>query len=273
MDKLIITAALTGSRPTKDKNPAVPYTPEEIASAAVEAWSAGAAIVHIHVRDPETGLPAHDLELFRRTTEAIRERCDVLINLTTSGLYLPDQDDFEQRLIPLQLRPDLCSLDIGSLNFQDRVFQNPPQWGRFAASRMREAGVKPEVEVFELGHIYQAKDLHDAGELQEPVFFQLCMGTRWGIPGEEKYLVIMQDALPGGSQWSVLGVGRVQHKMIAAGISMGGHARVGLEDNLYIREGVLAKNSAEQVEWVVQTAGKLNRVVAGVSEARRILGL
>lgn len=181
MDKVIITAAVTGSRPTKEKNPAVPYSPDEIAQAAVECCQAGAAIVHIHVRDPETGRPDFHIEQFQEVTDRIRAECDVILNLTTSGLFLSGPDLIERRLQPGTLRPEICSLDIGSLNFSDRVFENPPEWGRAAAERMRQYGVKPEIEVFDVGHIHQARSLIEEGLFDPPPLFQLCMGVKWGI--------------------------------------------------------------------------------------------
>jgi 3-keto-5-aminohexanoate cleavage enzyme len=175
MRKVIITAAVTGSRPTKEMNPAVPYTPKEIAEAAVECWRAGAAIAHIHVRDPQSGHPEFKIELFREVKDQIQQQCDIIINLTTSGLRLSGANVIEQRLKTAALRPEICSLDIGSLNFQDKTFMNPPEWGEIAAKKMREYGVKPEIEVFDIGHIYQAIDYIERGLFDNPPYFQLCM--------------------------------------------------------------------------------------------------
>ncbi|MGQ9595091.1 MAG: 3-keto-5-aminohexanoate cleavage protein [Anaerolineae bacterium] len=273
MDKVIITAALTGSRTTKAHNPAVPYTPEEIAEDAVACWRAGAAVVHIHVRDPQTGAPSMDPALFREVVERIRARCDLILNLTTSGLHLEGPDALERRLAPVTLRPELCSLDIGSVNFQDRVFLNPPQWGETAARRMRDSGVKPEMEVFDVGHVAQALDLIARGLVAEPPYFQLCMGARWGIPGAPENLLFLRGQLPAGAQWSVLGVGRAQWPMVALGLLLGGHVRVGFEDNVYLEQGVLAASNAQMVEKAVRLARDLGREVASPTEARAILGL
>ena len=273
MDKVIITAALTGSRTTKAHNPAVPYTPEEIAEDAVACWRAGAAVVHIHVRDPQTGAPSMDLALFREVVERIRARCDLILNLTTSGLYLEGPDALERRLAPVTLRPELCSLDIGSVNFQDRVFLNPPQWGETAARRMRDSGVKPEMEVFDVGHVAQALDLIARGLVVEPPYFQLCMGVRWGIPATPENLLFLRGQLPAGAQWSVLGGGRAQWPMVALGLLLGGHVRVGFEDNVYLERGVLAASNAQVVEKAVRLARDLGREVASPTEARAILGL
>uniref|UniRef100_A0A7C1FIQ2 3-keto-5-aminohexanoate cleavage protein n=1 Tax=Caldilinea aerophila TaxID=133453 RepID=A0A7C1FIQ2_9CHLR len=271
MNKVIVTVAVNGSRPTKAMNPAVPYTPAEIADAAVEAYQAGAAIVHIHVRDPESGAPSSRLELFAETLDRIRSRCDMLVNLTTSGLHVTGQDALEQRLATVQLRPDLCSLDIGSLNFRDRLFANPPAFGEEAARRMQAAGVKPEIEVFDIGHIDQALDLIGRGLIEPPPYFQLCMGVKWGIPATPENLLFMRSKLPADAQWSVLGVGAAQWTMVAMGMLLGGHVRVGFEDNLYLRKGVLARSNAELVEQAVRIAHALQREVATPSEARALL--
>jgi 3-keto-5-aminohexanoate cleavage enzyme len=273
MNKVIVTVAVNGSRPTKAMNPAVPYTPAEIADAAVEAHRAGAAIAHIHVRDPESGTPSSRLELFAEVLDRIRSRCDMLVNLTTSGLHVTGQDALEQRLAPVQLRPDLCSLDIGSLNFRDRLFANPPEFGEEAARRMRAAGVKPEIEVFDVGHIDQALDLIGRGLIEPPPYFQLCMGVKWGIPATPENLLFMRSKLPADAQWSVLGVGAAQWTMVAMGVLLGGHVRVGFEDNLYLRKGVLARSNAELVEQAVRIAQALQREVATPAEARAMLHL
>lgn len=276
MDKVIITAAVCGSRPTKEMNPAVPYTPAEIADAAVECWQAGAAVAHIHVRDPQTGAPSSEIGLFRDVLDRIRSRCDMLVNLTTSGLNIaaPSEDEIiDRRLEPVSLRPDICSLDIGSLNFQDRPFVNSPRFGQTAARRMREAGVKPEIEVFDVGHIDQARHWLESGLIADPPYFQLCMGVRWGIPASPENLIFMQSKLPAGCQWSVLGVGRHQLPMITMGVLLGGHVRVGFEDNLFRRRGELAKSNAEMVEMAVEVVQVLQREPASPAEARTMLGI
>jgi 3-keto-5-aminohexanoate cleavage enzyme len=264
MEKVIITAALTGSRTTREANPAVPYTPQEIAAAAVECCRAGAAIVHVHVRDPETGASSMKLELFREVLDHIRQACDILVNLTTSGLFLGGPDMIDDRLGPVTLRPDLCSLDIGSVNFRERAFVNPPAWGEAAAQRMREYGVKPEIEVFDVGHIYQALDYIQQGRFDPPPYFQLCMGARWGMAATPENLLFMRSKLPADARWSVLGVGPGQLPMITMGILLG---------NVYIRRGVLARSNAESVEMAASLVGQLQRDVATPSEARAILGV
>ena len=276
VEKVIITAAVTGSTPTRELNPAIPYSPQEIAQSAIECWRAGAAIAHIHVRDPQTGAPELKLELFREAVDRIRSECDVLVNLTTSGLHLSGEgadaaNVIEKRLAPVTLRPDICSLDIGSVNIRDRVFLNPPEWAEVAAKRMRAYGVKPEIEVFDTGHLYQAVDLTERGLIDEPPWIQLCMGVKWGIQATPENLLFMKDKLPPGARWSVLGVGRAQLPMITLGILLGGGVRVGFEDNIYLRRGVLVKSNAELVELAVGLVHHLQREVATPGEARDML--
>jgi 3-keto-5-aminohexanoate cleavage enzyme len=272
-EKLIITAAVTGSSPTKEMNPAVPYSPQEIAQSAVECYRAGAAVVHIHVRDPETGRPDSRIELFIEVLDRIRRECDMIINLTTSGYHLSGGNIIEKRLQPVTLRPEICSLDLGSVNFRERAFVNPPEWGEAAAKRMREVGVKPEIEVFDVGHIYQALDLIKKGLIDEPPYFQLCMGVKWGIAATPENLLFMKSKLPLDARWSVLGIGRTELPMIALGILLGGNVRVGFEDNVYLGKGVLAQSNAQLVEMAASLAGQLQREIATPSEACKILGI
>ena len=272
-NKIIITTAVSGSFPTKEMNPAVPYTPKEIADAAVESSKAGAAIAHIHVRDPKTGTPDFKVELFREVLERIRNECDMIVNLTTSGLRLTGPDVIDRRLQPVYLKPDICSLDLGSMNFHDRVFENPPEWSDKAAQCMRENRVKPEIEVFEPGHIRQAVDLIKKGLIDTPAYFQLCMGVRWGIEASPENLLFMKSKLPAGVQWSVFGTGKDQLSMITMGILLGGNIRVGFEDSIYLKKGVLASSNAEMVHMAADLAQRLGREVASPSEARQMLGV
>ena len=273
MAKTIISVAVVGSGPTKEMNPAVPYTPKDIAQAAIECSRAGAAIAHIHVRDPETGIVCSRLELFAEVVDRIRQESDILINLTTSGGNIPEKNIIEERLEPVTLKPEICSLDVGSLNFGDRMFLNPPEWGRAAAQRMREQGVKPEIEVFDAGHIRQAIHLINEGLFEDPPYIQLCMGAGWGIEATPDNLLFMQKLLPSGIPWSVMGVGRTQLPMITMGIILGGHIRVGFEDNIYLRRGVLLKSNAQMVEVAVNLVQQLQGEVATPSDARQILGI
>jgi 3-keto-5-aminohexanoate cleavage enzyme len=275
MSKTIITSAVTGSSPTREMNPAVPYTPQEIAQAAIEAGRAGAAIAHIHVRHPQSGAPSHELVYFQEVVERVRGESDLILNLTTSGLHIEGELDevIEKRLAPLSLKPELASLDVGSVNFKTQAFINPPQWGLAAAQRMLELGVKPEIEVFDVGHIAQAVDLIEQGLIKEPPWFQLCMGAGWGIPATEDNLRFMQSKLPTNALWSALGVGKTQQAMLTQGLQMGGHIRVGFEDNLYLRKGVLAQGNAELVAQAVEWVHAQGKDIAAPDEARHILGL
>ena len=273
MNKTIITVAVCGSVPTKEMNPAVPYTPKEIADSAIDSYKAGATIAHIHVRDPETGVPTSDISLFSEVVDRIRNSCDMIINLTTSGINLKGENVIEQRLEPVKLLPEICSFDIGSMNFQHRPFINSPEWGHLAAKRMREYGIKPEIEVFDMGHIRQAKHWLKEGLIDDPPYFQLCMGAGWGIEATPENLLVMKNALPPGVIWSVLGVGRMQLPMITMAMLSGGHVRVGFEDNIYLRRGELLKSNAQIVEVAANIIQQLQGEVANTNEAREILGL
>ena len=273
MAKTIISAAVVGSGPTKEMNPAVPYTPKEIAEAAIGACKAGASIVHIHVRDPETGIVCSRFELFKEVYERIREGCNVLINLTTSGGNIKGENIIEERLEPVQLHPDICSLDVGSMNFGTRVFLNPPEWGPAAAQRMRENNVKPEIEVFDAGHMRQAIELINEGLFEDPPFIQMCMGAGWGIEATPENLMFMKSLLPPDIPWSVLGVGRMQLPMITMAFLMGGHMRVGFEDNIYLRRGVLLDSNAQMVDVAAKLVEQLQGEVAKPDDAREILGI
>lgn len=274
MDKLIITAAVTGAGPTREQNPNLPITPAEIAEEALRCWRAGAAIVHVHVRDPQSGRPAFEKPLFAEVVERVRAASDMLVNLTTSAFNLTGDNVGEQRLMPLELAPDLCSLDVGSLNFRGgRVFVNPADWVETAAARMRQAGVKPEIEVFELGHARQAADLVARGLVDAPPYFQICLGIPWGAPADLDALLAIRDRLPAGAQWSALGAGPSQLPLTTHALLLGGHVRVGFEDNLYLSRGVKAASNAQFVERTVELARMLQREVASPAEARAMLGL
>lgn len=255
----------------RDQHPGVPYTPAEIADAAIACYHAGAAIAHIHVRDPASGRPSSRLDYFAEVLERIRAAGEMLVNLTTSGLDITTGDLTARRLEVVGLRPDLCSLDVGSLNFRDRVFANPPDFGEKAAAAMAAAGVKPEIEVFDVGHIAQAEHLLRRGLIAPPPLFQLCMGVPWGIPATPENLIFMHSKLPAGAIWSVLGVGRAQLPMITMGILLGGHVRVGFEDNLYLRQGELAASNADFVRQAAGLAAQLQRPLATPAQARALL--
>jgi 3-keto-5-aminohexanoate cleavage enzyme len=273
--KIIITVAVTGSRATKEMNPAVPYTPKEITHAAVESHKAGAAIAHVHVRDPKTGRPSLRIELFKEVLEGIREQCDMIINLTTSPLWFEglEENVIKERLQRVYLKPDMCSFDLGSMNLPDMVAVNSPKWGEAAAKCMQDNGVKPEIEVFDAGPIYQAIDFIQRGLIDDPPYFQICMGVKWGIEASAENLLFMKSKLPSKAVWSALGIGKTQLPMITMAMLLGGNVRVGFEDNIYLRKGVLASSNANMVEMAADLAERLGRSVATSAEARRLLGI
>lgn len=272
MDKLIITAAITGSRITRAMTPHIPITPQEIARSAVECWNAGAAMVHIHVRDPNTGLGTQDLEMFRQVVETLRAETDLILCLTTSGIpgrNLPT----EERLAPLSLKPEVASFDAGSINLGGSVFVNSPEFLDRAAEKMRAAGVKPELEIFDLGMLLTCLRMRDEGKLDEPLHFQFVLGTPWGAPATPKSLIHLHEYLPSDATWSVIGIGKGHLPMSLMALAMGGHIRVGMEDNIYYSRGVLAESNAQFVERVVRISKEYGREIATPAEARKILKL
>ncbi len=268
---LIISAAVVGSWPTKEQNPGVPITEDEIAAAAVECAEAGAAIVHIHVRD-ESGRVTGDLERYARVQKAIREfGSDVLVNLSTSGGVGRASD--EQRVGIAALRPDIASFDAGSLNFGHTVFLNPPALLDRLAAELANHNVKPEIECFEPGHVANALRLIDEGKLTAPFWFQFVLGVRGGSPGTPQQLLHMLEMIPDGALWSVCGIGRAQLPLGMMAIAMGGHVRTGFEDNLFYHKGELATSNAQLVARLVRIATEAGRPVATPSEAREMLGI
>lgn len=287
---VIITCALTGAGDTVGRSPHVPVTPEQIAASAVEAAGAGAAVVHIHVREPETGAPSRDPRLYREVVERIRETgTDVVINLTAGmGGDLVIDPEAPLRQLPgtdlvsgldrlphvEELLPDICTLDCGSLNFGDgsNLYVSTPDMLRTGAKRIQELGVKPELEIFDTGQLWFAKQLLAEGLLDDPTVFQLCMGIPWGAPADPGVLQSMVNMLPRGAQWASFALGRMQMPWVAQSILLGGHVRVGLEDNLYLGKGVKATNG-QLVERAVRITESLGSRVATPDEAREKLGL
>jgi uncharacterized protein (DUF849 family) len=286
-----ITCAVTGAGASQGVHPDLPITPAQIADSAIEAARAGAAIVHCHVRDPETGAPTRDLALYREVVERIRASdVDVLVNLTTGmggdllvGLDgaadtpLPGTDLVgpEERLEHIAaLRPDICSLDCGSLNFGDgnMVYVGTPEYLRIGAERIRELGVKPELECFELGHLWFVNRMVEEGLVADPPFVQVCLGIPWGAPAAPRTLQAFVDQMPPAAVWSAFAISRLELPYVAQAMLMGGNVRVGLEDNLYLAKGVFATN-AELVERAVAIVEGLGGSVAGPDEARERLGL
>jgi 3-keto-5-aminohexanoate cleavage enzyme len=272
MQKLIITAAITGSRITREKTPHIPITPGEIVQSAIECWQAGASIVHIHVRDPDTGLGTQDLGIFKQVVEPLRDKTDLVLCLTTSGI--PGKNlPIEERLAPLELKPELASFDAGSINLGDSVFINSPEFLERAATEMKTRGVKPELEIFDLGMLITCLRMLDAKQLDHPAHFQLVLGTPWGAPASPRSLLNLQDYIPPEATWSVIGIGKGHLPVSVMALAMGGHIRVGMEDNIYYSRGVLARKNAAFVERIVRLARAYGREVATPEETRGILKL
>jgi uncharacterized protein (DUF849 family) len=287
--KIIISCAVTGSADSPGKNPAVPVTPEQIARSSIDAAKAGAAVVHIHVRNPQTTKPSMDGALYREVVERIRASgTDVLINLTTgpgarfehdpqdptkpsTASTLRSPEDRVRHVV--ELRPDICSLDMGSLNMGSRVFINTPQHLQTMAVAIRDVGVLPELEVFETGHLLLAKRMIETGHIRPPGMFQLCLGISWGQPATPEAMTYMRNLLPPGSPWFAFGISLYQFPMVAQAVLLGGHVRVGLEDNLYLEKGKLAPSNAALVEKAAHIIEVLGDQVATPAQAREILGL
>ena len=285
---VIISCAVTGSGETTQLSPYVPVTPKQIADDALAAHAAGAAIVHLHVRHPETGAPSRNIALYREVVERIRDKgSSVVINLTTGigARFTPDPADPNRNAssgmaLPadrmshvLELKPDICSLDVATMNFGQHAFVNTLDHITQIATAVRAAGVKPELEVFDLGHLALARHLQGKGLFAEPPFFQFCLGVPWGAPATPESMQAMKSMLPAGANWSAFGVGAQQFPMAALAIVLGGHVRVGLEDNLYLAKGELAKGNAPLVERAVRIIRDLGADVAKPADARKILGL
>lgn len=269
MDKLIITAAMVGAEVTREDNPNLPLTPEEIARAAEEAWRAGASIIHLHVRD-EQGRATQSAAVFKQAMDLIRQRCDAIVQVSTGGAVGMTA---EERLQPVTLNPEMATLTTGTVNFGSDVFCNAPKDIEAFARAMKERGVKPEIEVFDVGMIGSAMALVKKGLVSQPLHFDLVMGVPGGIPGTPKDLLHLVESLPQGSTWTVAGIGRTELPLGVMAIIMGGHVRVGFEDNVYYSRGVPADSNAQLVERVARLARELGREVAKPDEARAILGL
>jgi uncharacterized protein (DUF849 family) len=288
--EVIITCALTGAADTVARSEFVPVTPEQIAASAIEAANAGAAVVHIHVRDVESGQGSRDVALYREVVRRVRSSgVDVVINLTAGmgGDLVIDQED---PLKPVdgtdlvngldrlphveELLPDICTLDCGSLNFGEgsQLYISTPDMLRVGAKRIQELGVKPELEIFDTGHLWFAKQMIAEGLIDSPPLFQLCMGIPYGAPPEPELLQAMVHLLPADAQWASFAIGRDQLPWVAQSVLLGGHVRVGLEDNLYLERGVKATNG-QLVERAVNIVENLGAKVASPDAARRMLGL
>jgi 3-keto-5-aminohexanoate cleavage enzyme len=269
MEKLIITAAISGAEVTKAMNPAVPYTTAEFVREATAAYDAGASIIHLHVRRDD-GTPTQDKARFKEIIDAIRhERPDVIIQPSTGGAVGMSLDE---RLQPTELRPEMATLDCGTLNFGgDEIFENTENTIKYFGQRMIERGIKPELEVFDKSMIDMALRLARQGFIRSPMHFDFVMGVNGGISGDIRDFVFLRGSIPAGSTYTVAGVGRYEFPLAALAIIDGGHVRVGLEDNLYLSKGVLAGSNGELVEKVVRLAGEFGRAIATPDEARKIL--
>ena len=280
MSKTIISAALTGVLATREQCPAIPYTPKEIGEEAKRTADAGAAIVHIHARTPD-GSPDWSVDTFAEIFAEVRARTDVIINFSTGAVGIPPED----RIAHIRdLRPEMAALNMGSMNYaiysekrkvfyHDHVFANPFHDIQFFLETMNGAGVRPEMECFDAGHIGNTRPLIDMGVLEPPFQFSLILGVLGGIPGTTRHLVDQVDGLPAGSHWQVIGIGLNQWPLAAAAITMGGNVRVGLEDNFYIEGGRMATSNGELVEKAARVCRDLGRDVATAPEARTQLGL
>jgi uncharacterized protein (DUF849 family) len=289
--EVFISCAVTGSGDTVGKHPSIPVTPKQIAHAALEAARAGAAIAHCHVRDPETGVASRDPALYREVVERIRESdTDVIINLTSgmggdlaighgeSPTEFGNQSDLVGPMARLahveELLPDICSLDCGTLNFGDgnMIYVSTPDMLRAGAAHIQSLGVKPELECFDTGHLWFARQMIKEGLVASPPMFQLCHGIPWGAPADTTTMKAMVDSLPDDAVWAGFGIGRMQMPMVAQTVLLGGHVRVGLEDNLYLEKGVYASN-ADLVERAANIVTLMGAKVLGPDQARAKLGL
>lgn len=290
--EVFITCAVTGSGSTQDKSPHVPRSPKQIAESAIEAAKAGAAVVHCHVRDPETGMPSRDVALYREVTERIRDaEVDVVLNLT-AGMGgdmvfgnvespLPvnpagtDMVGATERIAHIaECLPEICTLDCGTMNFAeaDYVMTNTPGMLRAMGQMMTDLGVKPEIEAFDTGHLWFAKQVVKEGILDSPALVQLCMGVPWGAPDDLNTFMAMVNNVPPDWNWSGFALGRNEMPYVAASVLAGGNVRVGLEDNLFLEKGVLATN-AQLVEKAVKIIEGLGARVIGPEDVRQRLGL
>src|ERR1700761_3979358 len=287
--KTFITCAITGNLTRPDQSPHLPITPQQIADSALEAAEAGAAIAHIHVRDPETGVPSMEIDLYRDVMDRIKARNkDLIINLTTGpgGRFVPSEEDPkvagpgttlmapEKRVEHIEiLKPEICTLDLNTMNSGGQVVINTPSNVRKMAARMRAAGVLPELELFDSGDIHLARDLIADGTLQGPPLCTLVLGVKYGFDPSPETMLYARNLLPEGATWAAFGIGRAEFPMVAQSWLLGGHVRVGMEDNLYISKGVLAKSNAELVTHAVNILHNLGAEIASAAETRAMLKL
>jgi 3-keto-5-aminohexanoate cleavage enzyme len=271
MEKLIISAAICGAEVTKEHNPSVPYTVKEIVREAKSAYENGASIIHLHVRD-DNGVPTQDINRFRECIDAIKLACpDVIIQPSTGGAV--GMSNLE-RIQPVNLSPEMATLDCGTCNFGgDDIFVNTENTIKEFGQKMIELGVKPEIEVFDKGMIDMALRLNKKGYIKDNMHFNFVMGVNGGISATYRDLIFMKESIPQSSTFTVSGIGKAQFEMVALSILLGGHARVGFEDNVYMEKGVPAISNGQLVARVVKIANALQREIASPKQARQILGL
>lgn len=278
-NKRIITVAVTGAWPTRQDNPALPVTPEGIAEDVYECWKAGAAVAHIHVRNDD-GTPCTDFERYKETIDLIRAKkdCDICINITSSGGTLGSgstEDDDEARIKPIrELLPEICSYDCGTMNWQNRtILENHPRFLETLGKEAKRLDIKPEIEIFDAGMIYTAEHYVKTGILKAPCHFQLILGAAGGVKATLEDLIMLKSRIPEGSTWAAAGIGRGHVPIMMATIAMGGHLRVGMEDNVYYSKGVLAENNAQLVSRAKRLIEEAGYETATPEDARKILGL
>ncbi len=280
MRKLIITVAPTGSLTTKDQLSVLPVTPREIAAASVECFAKGATVAHLHVRDPKTGAPRQDRELYKETMDIIRSETNrKMIICTTTGGGATSGATPEQRLCSLDLKPELASLNASSMNFGSKLFPNPPDVVELFAKTMKQKDIKPEIEAYDIGHVDVVVDLVKRGLVDPPLRINFVMGVKGGIPATLKNLIMMREAVDvpeiatHDMSWMVTAIGKDELPLSVASMLMGGDVRVGFEDNIYYRKGEKAQSNAQLVERIARIAGELDRGIANPAEARQILNL
>lgn len=285
---VVVTCAITGSHQDFRKHPDYPITPAQIARDCIAASRAGAAIAHVHARDPATGWPSMELAIYREIIDRVRSAdCDIILNLTTGegAVFEPRADDPNRntdrgnmaspaaRVVHIEtLQPEICTIDVATMNFGEFAFINMARDLRVMAERMIASGTQPEIEVFDVGHVVLANRLIDEGYLRPPFLFQLCLGIAYGAPATPQAMALMASMLPEGAVWSAFGVGPKAFDIVANAVTMGGNVRVGLEDNMYLSRGRFASN-AELVDRAVNIVGLLNRNLATAAEAREIMGV
>lgn len=270
MEPVILTCAITGAETTKEKQPNLPVTPAEQAKAAKECLDAGCSIIHLHVREDD-GSPSQRPERFKESIDAIRKAAPgIIIQISTGGAV---GESIENRARPLALKPEMASLNLGTLNFGEDVFLNHPKDIVGLAGKMKEYGVLPELEVYEAGMLESAARLAKQGVIREPFHFQFVLGVPGGMSGDPKNLMHMVSLLPAGAHWGVAGIGRFQLPLAVQALTMGGHVRVGFEDNIFYHKGQIAKSNAELVARIKRIADEIGRPVATPAQARNILGI